>query len=292
MSTARKVDPVLLSRCELPLRVSRFGSRPGTAPSKRPGIGWEINSSREYVFGDDPRKVDWNATARTGALHVRTNLADVAVTVHLVAYQGVTMAFGPSRSKEVTAREALGFVAALAAARGHRCNLYTVDGAKILLPARSPEGALDERLLAGRGSDDRDRYLSRLSALPAPSAPSLLVTTADLSCLVGMTRMFTERPVDRDLLVLFVYDPFEVDPPAAGSLALADPEGKVSSRRLDTRTRALYRSTIAERLKGFAAEVTAAGGSFLAVSTEGDVHAQMVARLGQGRNQVGYVPVP
>jgi len=289
VSAARKVDPALLSRCELPLRVSRFGSRPGTAPSKRPGAGWEINAAREYVYGDDPRKVDWNATARTGMLHVRTNLADVAVTVHVVPFYGSTMAFGASRSKVSVAAEALAFVVALASARGHRCNLYGVDGRKNLLPIRSPEFALVETssIIAG---DNPVSYLSRVGALPAPSAPSLLVTTMDLGCVTGFSRLLAERPVERDLMVLFVFDPLELAPPVSPSLLLAGPGGSISRRRLDTRTCEEYKKAVSARLRSFAAEVAAVGGSFLTVSTEGDVHAQMTAHL--GRKQTGHVPFP
>lgn len=35
------------------------------------GSGLEFEESREYAFGDDVRRMDWNVTARTGRLHVK-----------------------------------------------------------------------------------------------------------------------------------------------------------------------------------------------------------------------------
>ena len=36
------------------------------------GTGMRMSDIREYQAGDDVRHLDWNVSARTGALHVRT----------------------------------------------------------------------------------------------------------------------------------------------------------------------------------------------------------------------------
>src|SRR5206468_3533418 len=43
----------------------------GVRPSRRRGEGMEFESLRDYVAGDDPRRVDWAATARRGRLVTR-----------------------------------------------------------------------------------------------------------------------------------------------------------------------------------------------------------------------------
>jgi uncharacterized protein (DUF58 family) len=43
----------------------------GVRPSRRRGEGMEFESLRDYVPGDDPRRVDWAATARRGRLVTR-----------------------------------------------------------------------------------------------------------------------------------------------------------------------------------------------------------------------------
>lgn len=47
---------------------SRAHARPGIRPRRPRGEGLEFESLREYVPGDDPRHLDWRASARTGKL--------------------------------------------------------------------------------------------------------------------------------------------------------------------------------------------------------------------------------
>jgi len=49
----------------------RIRSELGIRPSRRRGEGMDFESLREYVVGDDPRRIDWAATARRGRLVTR-----------------------------------------------------------------------------------------------------------------------------------------------------------------------------------------------------------------------------
>ena len=82
-------DPLRLLECSTYVRESivvRIPPRVGTAPIARwygllrtssgartltPGHGVEYHSSREYQSGDEPRHIDWKATARLGKLYVK-----------------------------------------------------------------------------------------------------------------------------------------------------------------------------------------------------------------------------
>ena len=46
----------------------------GSYKSKIRGRGIEFSEVREYAIGDDIRRIDWNVTARTKKLHVRSSL--------------------------------------------------------------------------------------------------------------------------------------------------------------------------------------------------------------------------
>jgi uncharacterized protein (DUF58 family) len=50
------------------LKARRFGPWPGLVPSKRIGIGTEFFEISPYVPGDDLRRVNWKASARSGQL--------------------------------------------------------------------------------------------------------------------------------------------------------------------------------------------------------------------------------
>jgi uncharacterized protein (DUF58 family) len=48
------------------------------------GVSFEFYEIREYVPGDDPRRIVWSATARTGKLMVREDLVELSVRTHIV----------------------------------------------------------------------------------------------------------------------------------------------------------------------------------------------------------------
>src|SRR5918998_6391922 len=69
----------------------------GDHPSLVPGPGDEVAETRPYVIGDDVRRMDWNATARTTVPHVRLTLADRELTTWLVLDTSASMDFGTAR---------------------------------------------------------------------------------------------------------------------------------------------------------------------------------------------------
>ncbi len=55
----------------------------GVRPRRRRGDGLDFDSLREYVIGDEPRRIDWRATARRGRPIVRTHHHEESRTVIL-----------------------------------------------------------------------------------------------------------------------------------------------------------------------------------------------------------------
>ena len=58
------------------------------------GTGTELAMMRPYVPGDDVRRIDWNATARTGEPHVRVDLAERVLVTWLVLDTSISLQFG------------------------------------------------------------------------------------------------------------------------------------------------------------------------------------------------------
>ncbi|QPK81728.1 DUF58 domain-containing protein [Schaalia sp. ZJ405] len=69
---ALSVLPEFRSRVLLPSRLHRLHELEGTSATVLRGPGTEFDSLREYVRGDDPRDIDWRASARSDDLIVRT----------------------------------------------------------------------------------------------------------------------------------------------------------------------------------------------------------------------------
>src|SRR5690606_3328374 len=86
--------------------IGRAGMR-GAAPSSLRGRGMEYAESREYVPGDDVRRMDWRLTARTGRAHTKLFQAERERPALLVADTSPALYFGTRvRFKSVQAARA------------------------------------------------------------------------------------------------------------------------------------------------------------------------------------------
>ncbi|HKU68014.1 MAG TPA: DUF58 domain-containing protein [Candidatus Baltobacteraceae bacterium] len=90
------------------LRGRRRPRRTGAgSPVMYRGDGYEFVELREYVPGDDIRRIDWAATARTAQLQTRVVLEDVALTFAAVVDDSDSMRAGRRRSLLECAGEAM-----------------------------------------------------------------------------------------------------------------------------------------------------------------------------------------
>jgi uncharacterized protein DUF58 len=89
------------------LRGRRRPRRTGAgSPTVFRGDGYEFVELREYVPGDDVRRIDWAATARTAQLQTRVVLEDVALTLCALVDDSASMHAGRRRALVESAREA------------------------------------------------------------------------------------------------------------------------------------------------------------------------------------------
>jgi uncharacterized protein (DUF58 family) len=82
-------------------RAPRVG-RPGERVSSRHGSGTDFAEPRAYQAGDDPRRLDWRATARSGTPLVRTYHAEFSQPLCLVIDRRAAMRFGTRVRLKVT----------------------------------------------------------------------------------------------------------------------------------------------------------------------------------------------
>ena len=102
------------------------------SPTTLRGDGYEFAELRQYVAGDDVRRIDWAATARAGSLQTRVVLEDVALTLAVVLDDSKSMQLGRRRRLGDAGREAMSawFEAASA---DDRCT--RIDGSGLVAPA-------------------------------------------------------------------------------------------------------------------------------------------------------------
>jgi len=244
-----------------------------------PGGGSEPGDGRLYQPGDDVRRMDWNLTARSGAPHIRTDIADRELSTWLVIDTSASLDFGTARCEKrdlvLAAAAAFGF---LTARDGNRVGalLAGPDGTAIV-PPRSGRSAvlamlhrLDQRGRAAPGPAPLDVALRR--ARLAAQRRGLVVVITDLLDHGPWERELRALAGRHEVVVAEVRDPRENDLPAVGLLTLVDPE---SGRRLEVQTsnprlRARYAQAAAAQRDGRRRAVAAAGAGHLVLSTDRD----------------------
>jgi uncharacterized protein (DUF58 family) len=117
------------------LRPRHVGPWPGVVPSNVLGLGTEFYSMRDYVSGDDPKRINWKATARYNSLIVNETEAERVTDIMIVLDTDVTF-FGPAEN-EIFEREvhAAASIASQLLRQGNRVGLVLQGGERGSVPA-------------------------------------------------------------------------------------------------------------------------------------------------------------
>jgi uncharacterized protein (DUF58 family) len=223
----------LVEALDLVVAKRASGALPGDKRGVGIGTGTELAQLRPYEVGDDVRQLDAAATARTGEPHVRLHVPERTLTTWLLVDVSASMAFGTAdRLKTDVAGGVALVVGRLAVARAGRVGLMTFGAGppRLLRPRASKPGvaALRRALAEGVAPDGRSdphalaEALGRLDRVARQ--PGLVVLVSDLRGQESWTRPLGRLAARHSVLAVEVRDPLEEQLPAAGRLALVDPE--------------------------------------------------------------------
>ncbi|HEY1727597.1 MAG TPA: DUF58 domain-containing protein [Candidatus Baltobacteraceae bacterium] len=229
--------------------------RGGTRPYPRRGDGFEIAELRGYVDGDDPRRIDWAATARAGGLQVRVLLEEHALCFAAIVDDSASLDVGRTRTLRTAAYEALdAWADALAREdRGARILSDAVDAPR-LLGARAASRLRERREIAAFDLDSALR-LAR-AALPRDSA---LLVVSDFYARLDV-ELLREIGAFVDSTALIAHDPWADGMPLHGFVNLRDAEsGATRSIFLGGKSRRRFRDAVARRERELAEQFASCG---------------------------------
>jgi uncharacterized protein (DUF58 family) len=223
------------------------------------GRGMEFAEVREYQPGDEVRTIDWNVTARMGAPYVKKFVEERDLTLLVLVDVSGSQAFGSQfLVKRDYAAELAGVLAFSAVANHDRVGavLFTDRIEAYVPPARGRDHALRivRDLLArepeGRGTDLAGalRFASQVM-----KRRGIVAVISDFQA-AGYERALGVLRRRHDVIALHLVDPREAEVPAAGLVALLDPETgeRVVVDTSDPRVRArLVASTAAATRQAF-----------------------------------------
>jgi uncharacterized protein (DUF58 family) len=138
------MSAALVEQLDLVLASRAAGVLPGERRAAGRGIGTELAQIRPYQAGDDVRRLDAAASARTGVPHVRDHVPERTLTTWVVLDVSASMAFGTAgRLKSDVAEGVALVVGRLAVRRAGRVALLTCGApTSRLLPPRGGRPAL------------------------------------------------------------------------------------------------------------------------------------------------------
>ncbi len=219
------------------------------SPTTLRGDGYEFVQLRGYVAGDDTRRIDWAATARTGALQTRVMLEDIALVFAAICDRSASMALGRRRTLADAADDAVGAWFG-ASASEDRAIAILREGP---FPGRARAGRDGARLARealrreAEGDFDIQGRLAIARAVLPRGAALLLVTDASAAEL-GDDDAFADAARHFDATLALARDPWQEELPLAGFNRLVDAEsGEALVRWFGRRERDAYRQASIER---------------------------------------------
>lgn len=275
--------------------IDRTGQRGrvGEHSARTLGSGMDYAETRRYQPGDQPRHINWRASARQQHTQVRVFHQDINPQACILLDRRATMCFGTrGRLKLAQALRAALFIAAHETGQGHELAILDMAHRPHWLPARPGRAAL-QQLLQGtnqvcRVDSDTTDVGDFATALPILQrhlpAGSRLYLLSDFDGLTeGQRRDLLHLGRDRRMHAIGLFDAAERQLPALGPLALSWGRQQRLIDSDDPAQRALLAQRFAQRWQQLRDWFESAGGSFHPLASHDDDLAQALAGQADGR---------
>jgi uncharacterized protein (DUF58 family) len=244
------------------------------------GLGTELAQVRDWEPGDDVRRIDWNATARSEAVQVRVDVAERALTSWVLLDVSPSMRFGTADRRKWDVAEGVAVATAhLASRRGNRIGVATF-GANDSLALRPRQGrvGLLSVLLAVRREPETEP-VGRTSVGTAVTQLARVARQRSLAVVVSDFRgprdwraPLLRLAARHAVVAVEIRDPREQELPNVGHVWLVDPETGRKAH-VDTARRRLrerFAQAAADDRADVARELASLGVQHLVLSTSGD----------------------
>ena len=244
------------------------------------GYGTELAQIRDWEPGDDVRRIDWNATARSETVQVRVDVAERALTSWVLLDVSPSMRFGTADRRKWDVAEGVAVATGhIASRRGNRVGVATFGaGDSLALRPRQGRVGLLSVLLAVRREPETER-VGRTSIGAAVTQLARVAKQRSLAVVVSDFRGPRDwrAPVSRlaarhAVVAVEIRDPREQELSNVGHVWLVDPETGRKAH-VDTARRRLrerFAQAAADERAEVARELASLGVPHLVLSTAGD----------------------
>lgn len=215
----------------------------GSELGSRSGSSLEFMDHREYMPGDDLRRIDWNAYARSDHLTVKLYREEVCPHLDILIDTSRSMALEDTLKARATLSLAGLFAASASNAGYSHCAWLAGDGCR-----KVPNGAADPAAWDGIDFDYTGSVTESFQSLPPTWRPrSIRVLISDLLWIgdpVAMMSMLARKATAT--IVVQVLARADTDPPRRGNVRLTDSEtGLHQEIFIDAAAQKKYRDALA-----------------------------------------------
>jgi uncharacterized protein (DUF58 family) len=256
----------------------RAGALRGERRSLKRGAGLEFADFRDYVPGDDLRRLDWNVYARLDRPYIKLREEEEDLAVHILVDASQSMAWGEGLQHKFNyALQLAAGLGSIGLGTGDRISVVMLRIAQHLAPSSELSLRGQQYLLhllkfleaqQAAGATDLEAAVRRY--LVRPRRPGLVIVISDLLSPNGYQsaiKLLQQR--GHEVAIVHLLSPDEVDPPLAGDLRLIDVEtGTAQEVSLDGGLRDAYRQRVKTWRTEAQAFCRARGVRYLAVETD------------------------
>ncbi len=265
----------------LKTRKQVFGEMLGNNASIFQGQGFEFAELREYIYGDDIRKIDWKSTAKLGKPFVKIYHEERQLSVVVANMMNGSTYFGTSRQKSEVMREItaiLGFSAVKNADMfSHMIyadKLYSKSKpSKKLFAVNTAVEELESFDVLGKEGDFKgfvDTLYSRIRK------KSLLFIVSDFIGDIDLKLLSKKH----DIFAVIVRDKFEENPGELGYLRLIDMESRKSFEgSIDGSLLSRYKNALHKNDEKLYKQFKKNGIRFAKIYTDEDPYLKLIKRM-------------
>lgn len=276
-----------LERFNLALKKRSVETSEGEQKSPRSGQGMIFEDHKRYTPGDDIRKMDWKAYARTGEYFIKRFEEEKSVTVHILIDRSSSMDYGEHNKYEYASKLGLALAYMVSNTNDRfRLSVFSETVTDISSARRRANvGSLVDTLNGLRKTPDSrveeclTEYGSRISN------ESIVVVLSDFLVDAEEVENGLSALGGTETVLVNVLSEEELDPSMQGDALLKDPEsGSVLRTFLSKRIRSVYRDSIEDHTSSIEESALKHSSKYLKVNT-GDEFFDSFMRLWQAVNR-------
>jgi uncharacterized protein (DUF58 family) len=193
------------------------------------GVGIEFDEVREYVWGDDVRRIDWNVTSRMGSAYTKTYREERELNLFLITDISASLISGSGEvAKNQISLLVFAILAISAVANNDRVGgvFFSDRIERWVAPGKGKKHVLrliNDLLLYQAQGEGSDLGLAIRTVSESLKRRGICVIISDFKT-TGYWDELTHLARRHDCIAVKIYDPVDFEFPSAGVVELEDPE--------------------------------------------------------------------